>query len=104
VGTKTPGSQTISGNGSGYSERPSSSSQGFGGAGGSGAAGSVAGGLLLGRPGVVPASARFAAATCWGEVPQQPPTICAPSARQASASSAYSSGPMRGSNRHPASE
>ena len=46
------------------------------------------------RPGVVPSTA-FATAAMWsGVVPQQPPMICAPSARHSSASSAYSAGPI----------
>ena len=93
LGTTTPSSTPISGNGSGKSPRPARSLQ-RGGAGAGASASSWLGapaGAIRRWPGRVSPRARTAAAaTCSGPTPQQPPMICAPSSRQASASSAKS--------------
>ena len=54
-------------------------------------------------PGFVPSSRSRAASMCSARVPQQPPTICAPSSRQPSAIRAYSAPPTPGSKRQPVS-
>ena len=102
----TSGSTIISGSLSGYRRRPLESVQGS-----SRAAVAIAAApssvhsssmsVACRRPGRVFASRSLAAAMCCGRVPQQPPTMSAPSSRHCSASSANSGPPMRRSNAQP---
>ena len=104
VGTKTSGSNVSSGNlqrVQAAAVRRRATGRGRSAAEPTSAGGSA---TLGGRPGFVPASRSRTAATCAGDVPQQPPMIWAPSSRQPAASSAYSCGPMRSSNLQPQSE
>ena len=97
VGTKTPGSHTISGISSGYRRRPRSSLQGR-------ADGSrdrpraiaplpapLAASATAREPGGMSRTRVRAPAMCSGRVPQQPPMIWAPSWRHTAAISPYCS-------------